>query len=280
MIENLNFNLIDEVNRIKIDRYGTVSAFLAINKKLELTSHDIVSMVRKKLGTKKVGHAGTLDPYASGVLFVLVGKKYTSLADTFTNMNKAYKMKILLGMQTESYDIEGIDIEVDDNFILPVEPELKEILKGFEGTSKQYVPIYSSVKVDGKKLRILARSAKSTDIYKKDNTKFVKFNDVEGKDIEFELPSRDVTLSEIELLDSGEIPSEQLPEKLKAKASKATYPFLEVHFSCSKGTYARQLAGDIAEKLGTKGMLIELQRTRIGSISIENCIDIEDVKLP
>jgi tRNA pseudouridine55 synthase len=286
MITDLNFDLLNEVNKIRVDKYGVVTAFLAINKPVDVTSHDIVANVRRRLGTRQVGHAGTLDPFATGVLLVLVGGKYTKMADTLQSLDKAYKMKVLLGLQSNTLDPEGeIDSNLpgngmDLNVGMPDEEKLIKTIKEFDGGYIQDVPLFSSVKVNGNKLRQLARGSESFQIIENEGKKTAEFKNYGGKDITIEIPTREVKLSDITLISKGMQKVAELSENLREGVDVDSLPYLEIEFSCSKGTYARQFAADFAARLGTLGMLIQLQRTRVGNIKLSDCIDIEAIKLP
>ena len=133
-----------------------VFGFLNINKPKGMTSHDVVYFVRKILGIKQVGHSGTLDPLATGVLVVGVGKA-TRLFE-FLKEDKEYVATIKFGYESETLDVEGECVKKEDYF--PDETELKEVLKEFLGESEQVPPKYSAIKVGGKKLCDLARKGK------------------------------------------------------------------------------------------------------------------------
>src|SRR5690606_2631044 len=129
---------------------------LLVNKPVGKTSHDIVYEQRKELQTRKIGHAGALDPYASGLLIILVGKA-TKLSDSFLNLDKTYEADILFGVETDSGDLEGKVINIKDKISNIKNTDLQIALNKFSPSYMQYVPVYSSVNVDGKKLRKLAR---------------------------------------------------------------------------------------------------------------------------
>lgn len=288
MIKNLNFDLFEQVNNINIDKYGRVSAFLALNKPKGITSHDLVDQVRRKLKTRKVGHVGALDPAASGIMLILVGKEFTKLSNDLMGLDKAYRMKIIFGAATDTLDLEGDVKEVSDlrNFSFE---EVKNAMKSLDGGYNQYVPIFSSVKVQGNKLRVLARQSKGFAFVNSDGTpwdstkdlkKFVNFFEVKkGKDLILPVSRREVKLSDFEYYSEGYIENDSLnlnQKDIKILAEKI--PFVDIELSCSKGTYIRQFAYDLAHKIGQVGMLIELQRTRLGPIKMEDTIDIADVK--
>ena len=208
---------------------------LYINKPLNWTSFTLVRKLRnklcRKLGIKKlkVGHAGTLDPLATGVMIVCTGKK-TKLIESFQYQTKEYIATIRLGETTPSFDLETA---VDGVF--PVEhitQELVEVkLKDFIGEIEQVPPTYSACKVDGKRAYEFAR---------------------EGQDVE--LKPKLLVIDEIELLDYS-------------------FPEIRVRVVCSKGTYIRALARDIGVALGSGAHLTALERTRIGEVTLDQCIE-------
>ncbi len=280
MIKDFNFNLFDVLNKVKTDKFGHVSAFLALNKPVGITSHDLVNQIRTKLETRRVGHAGALDPFASGVMLVLVGKDYTKLAEDLINLNKSYRTKIVFGVSTDTLDTEGKISVLSDTkkFDFKV---AKQIFLTFDGGYKQFVPIYSSVKVAGHKLRQLARKSQRYEFFAQNGKKCVRFEFENGAKVEVELPYRKVLMSNLKYLSEGFIERKELnwlnsedigklPEKL---------PFIEVEFECSKGTYVRQFAYDLAQEFDHVGMLISLERTKIADIALDKCISVDDVHL-
>ena len=170
-----------------------IDGLLIFDKEKGITSHDLVYKVRKKLGIKKVGHTGTLDPMATGVLVISIGKG-TKTSDYILSSDKVYEAKIKLGVLTDSYDITGKILEEEDvNF---TEEEIKDALIKLTGKISQRPPIYSALKVNGKKLYEYAR---------------------EGKDVE--IKKRDVEIYKIELLDFNG----KDEFKILTKVSKGTY---------------------------------------------------------
>ena len=214
-----------------------------IDKPLEMTSFLAVKKVRnllcRKLGVKRmhVGHAGTLDPLASGVLIVCTGRK-TKQIDTLQAGVKEYTAWIRLGETTPSYDMETpVDATYPWEHITRelVETTLKE---KFTGTIEQVPPAFSACKVDGKPAYKLARK---------------------GRDVS--IRPKTLVIDEIELLECG------LPE----------VPALTVRVVCSKGTYIRALARDIGEALGSGAHLYGLRRTRVGDIKVEDCESLDHI---
>lgn len=215
-----------------------MNGILLIDKPSGLTSRDVVNIVGKSLGTKKIGHTGTLDPLATGVMVLCVGK-YTKLVEMLTSYNKTYEASIVLGIKTDTLDITGKVLEEKCSNI-----SLSDILlslKKFEGVYDQEVPIYSAVKINGKKLYEYARENKT-----------------------IELPKRRVNISKISLISD-----------IKYENNKTLF---SIRCNVSKGTYIRSLINDIASSLNTIGVMKELRRIEQGNFNIENCYKISDIK--
>lgn len=215
-----------------------MNGIIVVNKEEGFTSRDMVNKVGKILGTKKIGHTGTLDPMATGVLVMCVGK-CTSLVDMITSDYKEYVAGVRLGILTDTLDITGNVIEkgsVDFS-----RDEIIGALNSMIGEYYQEVPIYSAVKIDGKKLYEYAR---------------------EG--IPVELPKRLVNIKEIELVSGIDYHD----------------GFIDFRIRClvSKGTYIRSLIRDIASKLGSIGVMSSLVRTRQGDFSITDAYSISDIE--
>ena len=214
-----------------------MDGIIIINKPKNYTSHDIVYKIKKASG-EKVGHTGTLDPLATGVLPLLVGKG-TLCSKYLINHDKKYKVILSLGKKTESADKEGKVIEEREvpNEIWN-ENDIENTLKKMIGKQKQTPPMYSAIKVNGKKLYEYAR---------KNETVNVEPRNIEIYDI-------------------------NLNSKIQDKNQIA------FTVSCSKGTYIRSLCEDIAKLLGTVGHMEELQRIEAGTFKIENSIDIDEIE--
>ena len=209
-----------------------MQGIIIINKPQGFTSQDVVSKVKKILNVRKAGHTGTLDPMATGVLPVLLGN-YTKLSKYLIEHNKTYIAKIKLGKRTSTGDQEGEIIEEKDvNLNNFSEDNLREVLKTFLGKQKQIPPMYSAIKVDGKKLYEYARQG-----------------------IEVEVNSRDIEIYDIDLLNFNN-------ETLE----------IEFVVSCSKGTYIRVLCEDVAKKLETVGYMSSLKRILVDKFSIDDAI--------
>lgn len=218
-----------------------MDGIIIIDKEKNLTSRDIVNKYSKKLGIKKIGHTGTLDPLATGVLVLCVGKG-TKLVDLITGYDKVYIAKVCLGLLTDTYDITGNVLKEKE--AKPTKNEIIEVLNSFEPGYEQEVPIYSAVKISGKKLYEYARNNEKV-----------------------ELPKRYVQIKEIKLISNIEYIN-----------GKTYFSFIT---TVSKGTYIRSLINDIGKKLNTYGTMVELRRVRQGNFKIEeasdNIISIENV---
>jgi len=213
--------------------------FIIINKVSGPTSHDVIDELRKIIGIRKIGHAGTLDPFASGVLICAVGREATKRIREFAEMDKEYVADIVLGKVSDTYDRTGkitISEKSGGTGQCPVgtgQCPVRTVLKEFIGKQKQLVPAYSATKVGGKKMYELARAGKK--IF---------------------LPPTEIEIYDIELL-------------------KYKWPSLKIKVKCSSGTYIRTLAHDIGQKLGTGAYLKELQRTAIGDYKINRAVSLE-----
>lgn len=215
-----------------------MQGIIIINKPQGFTSQDVVSKTKKILNVKKAGHTGTLDPLATGVLPVLLGN-YTKLSKYLIEHDKTYIAKIKLGERRVTGDQEGEIIETkqvnDEN--ISVE-NVENVLKSFLGKQMQTPPIYSAIKVDGKKLYEYAR---------------------QGIDVKIE--PREIEVYKLDLLNVD------LEEKE-----------IEISVSCSKGTYIRVLCEDIAKKLDTVGYMSYLNRIVVDKFKIEDAIDFETLE--
>lgn len=214
-----------------------VNGILIIDKPKNVTSRDVVNEVVKKFNIKKVGHTGTLDPLATGVLVICVGKA-TKLVEELTSTEKEYIASVTLGIKTDTLDSMGSILFEEE--VSKTKEEIINVLNTFKGSYDQEVPIYSAVKKNGKKLYEYAR---------------------EGIDID--LPKRTIEVKEIELLDDIEYKNNKTMFKFKC--------------TVSKGTYIRSLINDIATRLDTIGIMTSLRRIRQGNFKIEESIKIEDI---
>lgn len=206
-----------------------------VDKHEGVTSHDIVFKMRKLFGTKKVGHTGTLDPMATGVLPILIGRS-AKASEYLSAEDKGYVAQITLGITTDTEDISGKILSKCDT--LPTKLEFFNACEHFIGDIKQIPPMYSALKVNGKKLVDLARQG-----------------------IEVERQARDIHISSI-------VPSVIDEER----------GIYEIAVECSKGTYIRTLCADIGEFLGCGATMSALRRTKSGNFTLENAHTLEDIE--
>ena len=214
-----------------------MDGILVVDKEENYTSRDVVNIISKKLQTKKVGHTGTLDPMATGVLVVLIGK-YTTLVENITAYEKTYQATIELGLLTDTLDRTGNVLKNENVYFK--EDEIKEVLNSMVGYYEQEVPIYSAVKVNGKKLYEYARNGENVT-----------------------LPKRMVKVLEIAL--SSKI------------TYKNNHVIFDIVTTVSKGTYIRALINDIAKKLNTYGTMNSLKRIKQGVFDIKDAYKLEDI---
>lgn len=212
-----------------------MNGVILIDKPLGKTSHDLVYEARRLSGVKKVGHTGTLDPMASGVLPICIGNA-TKAADMLTASDKAYRAQLVLGMTTDTQDAEG-EILSECGVNVSKE-EIERAVKSFVGEIEQIPPMYSAIKVGGKKLYELAR---------------------EGKEIERK--PRKIFIKSIDIL----------------KIDMENYT-VTIDVECSKGTYIRSLCEDIGMKLGVGAYMNTLIRTKSGMFSIKDCKSVEELR--
>ena len=214
-----------------------MNGILILNKEKGCTSHDIVYKV-KKIFNEKVGHTGTLDPLAEGVLPILIGKG-TLCSKYLINHDKKYVVNLALGQKTETADLEGKIIEeknIPDKSL--TQSKIEKVLKSFIGKQQQMPPIYSAIKVNGKKLYEYARKGQNV-----------------------EIKPREIEIYDIKLMNID--------------AQKKQIQF-EVF--CGKGTYIRSLCEDIAEKLETVGYMESLKRIQVGDFKIEESSKIQELE--
>jgi tRNA pseudouridine55 synthase len=228
--------------------------FLLIDKPKSITSHDVVDRIRKVTGEKKIGHAGTLDPNATGLLIVGVGRGATKRLGTIAgDTKKTYEAEIVLGETRDTGDVDGKKIPIStlrgsrafqfpnnyttynaSHYKLP-KSQIVETLETFEGEQEQVPPKYSAIKIKGKKSYELARKGKS-----------------------ISLSSRRITIYSIKLI-------------------SYKFPILKIKTTVSRGTYIRALARDIGKKLEIGAYLNNLRRTKIGLYDVKDAKKLEEI---
>ncbi len=214
---------------------------LPIYKERGITSHDVVFKARKILQMKKIGHSGTLDPEVDGVLLLLLGGA-TKVSDYAMDLGKSYRAEVCLGLKTTTEDFTGEVIEeckVNDINI----NEIKEILSSMIGEIEQTPPIYSAIKVNGRKLYEYARRGQ----------------------FDVEIPTRKVNIYDISFIENSEY-------------YKDDKFYFSIDISCGKGTYVRTIATSIGEKLNLPSTMSKLTRTRSGEITLEKCLKLSEIE--
>lgn len=219
-----------------------MDGFLLVDKAGGMTSHDVVAMARKKLNTKKVGHAGTLDPMATGVLVLGVGIA-TRLLTYITDGKKSYEATILLGSSTHTDDKDGqvITTAAKEDLAKVTNQSISNELAKFVGKIKQRPSSVSAIKIDGKSAHARVRAGEQV-----------------------EIPERDVTIDEI------------LVKDIRVNDTGIE---VDISVTCSAGTYIRAIARDLGEQLKVGGHLISLRRTLVSPFSLESCHQIKDAEL-
>ncbi|MBQ6005857.1 MAG: tRNA pseudouridine(55) synthase TruB [Selenomonadaceae bacterium] len=212
-----------------------MDGFINLNKPSGMTSHDAVNRVRKIFSTRKVGHAGTLDPQACGVLPIAINQA-TKFIEYLADCDKTYRAEILFGTATDSGDLEGEVIARAENFYMPTADELNAALKNFVGEIEQTPPKFSAIKIHGRKAYDLAR-----------------------KNLAFDMPTRRVKISRLELVAIDE--------------NSAT-----IEIDCGKGTYIRSLAIDIGERLNLPATLKNLLRLKVGDFDLKSSLTLDEIK--
>lgn len=226
------------------DNPNSPQGIVLIDKPADLTSHDVVDQVRRRLGVRRVGHAGTLDPFATGLLIVLVGRSYTKRQSEFLKQDKSYLVTAQLGTVTETYDRTGQLIAQADSSVLSglTSEQIRSTMSEFVGEYEQQVPLYSAVKISGQKLYQVARKAGSL---------------ANWQQLQAAAPRRQVIIKSIE----------------QFNYDPATY---QVQFvvGCGSGTYIRSLVYDLGVKLGVGASVNELRRLSIGQWLVSQAVSL------
>jgi tRNA pseudouridine55 synthase len=207
--------------------------FLLIDKPTGPTSHGAVAMVRKQLAERDIGHLGTLDPAASGLLVLAVGSKALKVIELFSNLSKEYDAAVTFGAVSTTYDSEGVIEEVQrkPGWDIASDEQIRRlIIDKYTGKVSQVPPAFSAIHVNGKRAHELARS---------------------GQDVE--MPTREVQIE-------------------KCTITRYAYPELDLHVRCGSGTYIRSLAHDLGQDLRCGAYLSGLRRTTVGEWSVEDSV--------
>ncbi|MCE3232159.1 MAG: truB [Rickettsiaceae bacterium] len=237
-----------------------INGWLIINKPIGVNSTRVVSIVKRVFNAQKVGHAGTLDPLADGVLPIALGEA-TKTINYAMDSDKEYVFTVKWGQETSTCDSEGEVIATSEK--IPTQDEITSILDNFVGKIDQIPPVYSAIKIDGKRAYDLARSGQVV-----------------------EMKAREVVIHELELALDGvcnpvytfmsKQPNNDMNMRKGLQTTSGTNSYTTFRVRCGKGTYVRSLARDIAEKLGTKAHVTRLIRTKVGKFTINNAILLEN----
>ena len=214
---------------------------LPIYKERGITSHDVVFRARRILQMKKIGHSGTLDPEVDGVLLLLLGGA-TKVSDYAMDLGKSYRAEVCLGIKTTTEDLTGEVVEECKVTDISLD-KIKEILKSMIGEIEQKPPIYSAIKVNGRKLYEYARRGQ----------------------FDVEIPTRKVNIYNISFIENSEY-------------YKDDKFYFSIDIDCGKGTYVRTIATSIGEKLNLPSTMSKLTRTRSGEITLDNCLTLSEVE--
>ena len=228
-----------------------MNGLLLIDKPAGWTSHDIVAKLRGILGIRAIGHAGTLDPFATGLLVLGIGKGTKQLT-ALVGVDKEYEATVRLGATSDTFDTEGVitpfvgahgnapraERAGTAHYHAPL-PEIESALDQFRGGYEQSAPIYSAKKIGGKKLYDLARAGKATEEMR---------------------PKKRVAIEQITI-------------------EHYAWPDLKIRVKCGSGTYIRSLADDIGRALGVGGYCLELRRTKVGDFDVKNALPMEGLTL-
>ncbi|MGY3782182.1 tRNA pseudouridine(55) synthase TruB [Gemella taiwanensis] len=214
---------------------------LPIYKERGITSHDVVFRARRILQMKKIGHSGTLDPEVDGVLLLLLGGA-TKVSEYAMDLGKSYRAEVCLGIKTTTEDLTGEVVEECNISDISVD-KIKEILKSMIGEIEQKPPIYSAIKVNGRKLYEYARRGQ----------------------FDVKIPTRKVNIYNITFIKNSEY-------------YKDDKFYFSIDIDCGKGTYVRTIATSIGEKLNLPSTMSKLTRTRSGEITLDNCLTLSEVE--
>ncbi|MBD97708.1 MAG: tRNA pseudouridine(55) synthase TruB [Candidatus Marinamargulisbacteria bacterium] len=218
------------------DERNPVAGFVLVNKPVGPSSFHVIAQLRRLTGVRRIGHAGTLDPLASGLLIVAIGRQYTRQLDTFVGMDKSYRVTFELGKTTTTYDSEG-SITHQLPQVSVTADQVYAAVAGFQGTYDQIPPAFSAKKVNG--VRAYDRARKGQTVV---------------------LAPQSVRIDSI---------------MIEAMVLSIPNPTVTVSVRCSKGTYVRSLVHDIGQALGVGGTVTALERYAIGSYEVDQAISLD-----
>ncbi|MFH1890873.1 MAG: tRNA pseudouridine(55) synthase TruB [Candidatus Kuenenbacteria bacterium] len=247
--------------------------FLLINKPPNITSHDVINKLRKICNEKKIGHAGTLDPFAVGLLITAIGRQSTKQLNQLLKLDKTYKAVLQLGATSDTYDLTGKISLKHKNTRLPSpdgeanggqvktlkHDDIKNILQKFTGEQKQLPPQYSAKKINGQKAYQLARKGKTANLKPQKITIY------------------DITLKKFDPLVHCPVKVSRKRTPTEREYTLTKHKKLEIEVHCSSGAYIRTLAHDIGQTLGCGAYLTQLKRTTIGPFKLKNAVNLNQL---
>lgn len=230
-----------------------INGIINVYKEAGFTSFDVVAKLRGITKIRKIGHTGTLDPDATGVLPVCIGSA-TKLCDMLTDKTKEYEATFILGLTTDTQDISGtVENECEVDMVNITQTGIKEVIDSFVGKQQQIPPMYSAIKINGQKLYDLARAGKVVEREARDiEIHYINVESIEEATRDFKLPQN-------------------------AGNNTKTYE-ITMRVGCSKGTYIRTLCFDIGQKLGCGATMTKLIRTRSGQFKIEDALTLAQIE--
>ena len=243
---------------------------IPVNKPIGITSYDVIREIKKKYPGQKIGHAGTLDPLAGGILICLIGSGATRRQAEFMNVTKDYEFDVLFGVSTDTYDILGLINQTKEYDPSSLKQSVTDNIDSFKGKYLQKVPPFSAVKVQGKELYRWY---------------------LDGKINEIEIPEKEIEVEEINILETHEISRAELSkqisdlintvktgfrqkivlegwEKFFNETKQETFFIAHIKATVSKGTYVRAIANDLGNKIGIPACTITITRTRVGEFNL------------
>lgn len=254
---------------------------LNINKPIGITSFDVIRQLKKRFPKNKIGHAGTLDPLADGILICLVGKTATAKQDTFMSENKDYLYTVLFGVETDTYDILGKIIKSTNYETSDIQSKVSEIVPQLQGSFEQDTPPFSAAKIDGKPLYRWYLDGKFDEV--KDRAPKRNINIDNHVIIGFEIISaRDLKSKIVKMLDTVNDGFRQ--EEIKTgwqdffnSTEQEIFLIAQLKATVSKGAYVRGIAKYLGDEFGTGACTINITRTRVGDFDIEGSVKVEDL---
>ena len=240
-----------------------MSGFILIDKPAGITSFDVVAKLRRLTGEKRIGHAGTLDPFATGLLLVAICREATRELQKFVGLDKTDEATFVLGASSTTDDVTGeLSAPVSTDHI--TNEHIRDVLQTFVGEINQVPPTYAAIKVGGKKLYELARAGKPTLVEPRRITIYSIESQLSLRAERSNLPG--------EVESAGKIASSSMTPPRNDNFTR-----ISIRIHCSSGTYIRSIARDLGQKLGVGGYVETLRRSTIGPFSIQEAVKLSEL---